>query len=74
MLLTCRVCQYNNILTKQTVWTIIQELKKPNKLGSSEQWKLLNEFVVKQDQLRKIHIKNYIPHLAEFFNYSTLKI
>ena len=64
----------NNTLTKQTIWNIIQELKKSNKPGSNEQWKLLNEFVVKQDQLRKIHIKNYIPHLAEFFNYSMLNI
>ena len=53
----------NNTLTKQTIWNIIQELKKSNELGSNEQWKLLNEFVVKQDQLRKIHIKNYFPSI-----------
>ena len=59
----------NNILTKQTIWNILQELKKSDDVDNNERWKLLNEFVIKQDQLRKIHIKNYIPHLAKFFNY-----
>ena len=38
-------------------------------LTNKESWEQLNDFVVKQDNLRKIHIKNYIPHLAEYFNY-----